>query len=69
MRSRCFAASAGIDSDGELIVVTEDNEVFALDAQSGKQIWRRALGSPCSALRAPLRQYFTARSYRRARDR
>jgi hypothetical protein len=33
-------------SEGELIVVTEDNEVFALDAQSGKQIWKRALGSP-----------------------
>ena len=32
-------------SEGELIVVTEDNEVFALDAQSGKQIWKRALGS------------------------
>ena len=33
-------------SEGELIVVTEDNEVFALDAQSGKQIWKRALGPP-----------------------
>jgi hypothetical protein len=33
-------------SEGELIVVTEDNEVIALDAHSGAQIWRRALGSP-----------------------
>jgi hypothetical protein len=33
-------------SVGELIVVTEHNEVFALDTQSGKQIWKRALGSP-----------------------
>jgi len=39
-------AAAGIRREGELIVVTEDNEVFALDAQSGKQIWERALGSP-----------------------
>ena len=35
-------------SEGELIVATEDNEVFALDAQSGAQIWKRALGSPGS---------------------
>ena len=33
-------------SEGELIVATEDNEVFALDAQSGAQIWKRALGPP-----------------------
>jgi PQQ enzyme repeat len=33
-------------SEGELIVVTEDNEVFALDARSGAQIWKRALGPP-----------------------
>ena len=31
-------------SEGELIVVTEDNEVFALDAQSGAQIWKREIG-------------------------
>jgi hypothetical protein len=33
-------------SEGELIVATEDNEVLALDAQSGAQIWKRALGPP-----------------------
>jgi hypothetical protein len=33
-------------SESELIVATEDNEVFALDAQSGAQIWKRALGPP-----------------------
>ena len=32
--------------EGELIVATEDDEVFALDAQSGAQIWKRALGRP-----------------------
>ena len=32
--------------EGELIVATEDNEVFALDARSGAQIWKRALGPP-----------------------
>jgi outer membrane protein assembly factor BamB len=33
-------------NEGELIVATEDNEVFAVDAQSGAQIWKRALGPP-----------------------
>ena len=33
-------------SGGELIVATEDNEVFALDARSGAQIWKTALGRP-----------------------
>jgi outer membrane protein assembly factor BamB len=33
-------------SEGELIVATEDNEVFALDARSGAEIWKRALGRP-----------------------
>lgn len=33
-------------SEGELIVATEDNEVFALDARSGAQIWKTALGRP-----------------------
>jgi outer membrane protein assembly factor BamB len=33
-------------SGGELIVATEDNEVLALDAHSGAQIWKRALGRP-----------------------
>ncbi len=33
-------------SESELIVATEDNEVFALDARSGAQIWKRALGPP-----------------------
>ena len=31
---------------GELIVATEDNEVFALDARSGAERWKRALGPP-----------------------
>jgi len=33
-------------SEGELIVVTEDNEVLALDARSGAQLWMHSLGSP-----------------------
>jgi PQQ enzyme-like repeat protein len=32
--------------EGELIVATEDNDVFALDALTGAQLWRRALGPP-----------------------
>ena len=32
--------------EGELTVVTEDNEVLALNARSGAQIWTRALGPP-----------------------
>jgi outer membrane protein assembly factor BamB len=32
--------------EGEVIVATEENEVFALDARSGVQIWKRALGPP-----------------------
>ncbi len=32
--------------EGELIVATEEDEVFALDAKSGAQIWKRALGEP-----------------------
>ena len=34
------------EGEGEVIVATEDNEVFALDARSGVQIWKRALGPP-----------------------
>ena len=37
----------------ELIVATEDDEVFALDAQSGAQIWKRALGRPVSGSALP----------------
>ena len=33
-------------SEGELIVATENDDVFAFDAQSGAQIWKRALGPP-----------------------
>ena len=33
-------------SSGELIVVTETNEVLALDAHTGAEIWKRALGPP-----------------------
>ena len=40
-------------SEGELIVATEANEVFALDAQSGAQIWKRALGRPVLASALP----------------
>ena len=32
--------------DGELIVATEEDEVYALDAKSGAQIWKRTLGEP-----------------------
>src|SRR5271156_893212 len=31
---------------GVLIVATEEDEVYALDARSGAQIWKRALGPP-----------------------
>jgi PQQ-like domain len=31
---------------GLLIVATEEDEVYALDARSGAQIWKRALGEP-----------------------
>src|SRR5208337_1148415 len=31
---------------GKVIVATEGNEVFALDARRGAQIWKRALGPP-----------------------
>ena len=31
---------------GLLIVATESNEVFAIDAHSGKQVWTRSLGRP-----------------------
>jgi len=31
---------------GVLIVATEEDEVFALDARSGAEIWKRALGEP-----------------------
>ena len=36
-----------------LLVATEDNVVYAVDAQAGKEIWRRALGKsiPRSSLR------------------
>ena len=38
--------------ESELIVATEDNEVLALDARSGAQIWKHSLGPsiPRSAL-------------------
>jgi hypothetical protein len=51
-------AAAGI-RQGELIVATEDNEVFAPDARSGAQIWKRA-GPPVQRS-APCRQYYVAR--------
>jgi outer membrane protein assembly factor BamB len=40
-------------SSGRLLVATEDNNVYALDAITGAQIWRRSLGRPVprSALR------------------
>jgi hypothetical protein len=31
-----------------LLVASEDNVVFAVDAQTGREIWRRALGKPIS---------------------
>jgi hypothetical protein len=33
-------------SSGMLLVATEENEVHALDAGTGKEIWRRAVGKP-----------------------
>jgi hypothetical protein len=38
---------------GMLIVVTEEDEVYALDAQSGAQIWKRALGGPVPSSALP----------------
>jgi outer membrane protein assembly factor BamB len=40
-------------SVSELIVATEENQVFALDAHSGAQIWKRALGAPVPGERLP----------------
>ena len=37
----------------QLIVATETNEVLALDAHSGAQIWRRSLGDPVPASALP----------------
>jgi len=31
---------------GQLLVTTEDNNVYAIDAGSGREIWRRQLGKP-----------------------
>jgi len=33
-------------SAGQLLVATEDNDVQAIDATSGGEIWRRSLGRP-----------------------
>jgi outer membrane protein assembly factor BamB len=33
-------------NSGSLLVATEDNNVYALDAVTGAQIWRRSLGRP-----------------------
>jgi hypothetical protein len=40
-----FWRAPGIDS-AMLLVTTEDNIVFAIDAQTGREIWRRVLGKP-----------------------
>ena len=45
MRSRCFGAPPGSTS-GRLLVATEDNNVYALDATTGHLIWARSLGKP-----------------------
>jgi PQQ enzyme repeat len=42
-----FWRAPGMDS-AILLVATEDNVVYALDAQNGREIWRRALGRPIS---------------------
>jgi hypothetical protein len=34
------------DADGLVLVATESNNVYALDAASGKTVWQRALGKP-----------------------
>ena len=36
----------GPSGKGVLIVATEEDQVFALDAKSGAEIWKRALGEP-----------------------
>ena len=43
--------------EAKLIVATDHNEVYALDAESGAQIWERTLGEPVQRSGAPLRQY------------
>ena len=40
-----FWRAPGLDS-AMLLVATEDNVVFAIDAQTGREVWRRALGKP-----------------------
>jgi hypothetical protein len=39
-------ARAGPDDAGMLVAATESNEVTALDAASGRQLWSRSLGRP-----------------------
>jgi hypothetical protein len=38
---------------GELIVATEENEVYAFDEKTGAQIWMRTLGEPSPTMPAP----------------
>ena len=40
-----FWRAPGLNS-AMLLVATEDNVVFAIDAQTSREIWRRALGKP-----------------------
>jgi hypothetical protein len=38
---------------GVLLAATEDNVVFAVDAQSGRELWRRSVGKPVSGSSLP----------------
>jgi len=40
-------------SAGMLVVATEEDEVYALDANTGAQIWKRALGAPVARSSLP----------------
>jgi hypothetical protein len=41
-----WRASPSAPEEGQLLVATEDNNVYALDATTGKEIWTRSLGRP-----------------------
>ena len=56
----------GTDNAGMLLVATEDNIVQALDARSGKELWRRRSRQSNSTLLSGVRQHQSARYHRYA---
>src|SRR5215472_12872455 len=54
----------GSSNGGLLLVATEDNLVQALDANTGKAVWRRSLGSPVPRSALPCGNIKSARHHR-----